>query len=227
MASKLPPTSLVRVNDTHRLVPTRFEASVLNALADSDEDFNAIVELDAATNDRILAEHGRLPGIGIHELVFGVPYYRIVNAAFAHPHPLGGRFNSPERGAWYASLEIETSLAEVVHRHSVDLAEIGVFEDEVSYRDYLADFSAQLHDLRGNKRAFATYLDPDSYVASQALAEELLRQHSLGVIYPSVRRKGGTCLACFRPAVVANVREGASYKLVWSGSATPVVAPMS
>ena len=28
---------------------------------------------------------------GIHELVFGVPYYWIVNAAFCHAHPLGSR----------------------------------------------------------------------------------------------------------------------------------------
>jgi hypothetical protein len=41
-----------------------------------------IADLDGATNDRLLAEHALLPGIGIHELVFGLPYYRIVNAAF-------------------------------------------------------------------------------------------------------------------------------------------------
>ena len=32
-----------------------------------------------------------------HNRVFGVPYFRIVNAAFCHPHPLGSRFNSAER----------------------------------------------------------------------------------------------------------------------------------
>ena len=37
---------------------------------------------------------------------------------------------------------------------------------------------------------------------------ELLNQGSAGVIYPSVRHRGGTCLACFRPALVVNVRRG-------------------
>src|SRR5262249_25759872 len=36
-----------------------------------------------------LAENNLLPGIGIHELVFGIPHYRIVNAAFCHAHPFG------------------------------------------------------------------------------------------------------------------------------------------
>jgi hypothetical protein len=45
--------------------------------------------------------------------VFGVPNYRIVNAAFVHAHPLGSRFNGPDRGAWYAGFEVETSQAEV------------------------------------------------------------------------------------------------------------------
>ena len=71
----------------------------------------------------MLAENNLLPGIGIHELVFGVPNYRIVNAAFCHPHPLGSRFNGPDRGAWYAGTELETAHAEVVYHRGNELAE--------------------------------------------------------------------------------------------------------
>ena len=88
---------------------------------------------------------------------------------------------------------------------SVQLAEIGRFEDSVTYDDYLADVTADLHDLR-RPRAYRAYLDPRSYVESQALAERLLEAGSLGVVYPSVRHRGGTCIACFRPALVGNVR---------------------
>jgi hypothetical protein len=45
-------------------------------------------------DNRLLAENNLLPGIGIHELVFGIPHYRIVNAAFCHVQPLGSRFNA-------------------------------------------------------------------------------------------------------------------------------------
>jgi hypothetical protein len=46
---------------------------------------------------------------------------------------------------------------------------------------------------------------------------------ALGVVYPSVRRRGGTCLACFRPALVANVRKGATYRFVWQGRPRPAI----
>ncbi|MEJ0005411.1 MAG: RES family NAD+ phosphorylase [Steroidobacteraceae bacterium] len=87
------------------------------------------------------------------------------------------------------------------------MAEIGRLEDEVTYDDYLADVSAQLHDLRAAP-AFSHCLAPDSYGASQLLAERLLASGSMGVIYPSVRRPGGTCLSLFRPALVAQLRKG-------------------
>jgi hypothetical protein len=44
------------------------------------------------------------------------------------------------------------------------------------------------------------------------------------LIYPSVRHRGGTCLACFRPALVLNVRKGWVVSLEFShASATPTV----
>jgi hypothetical protein len=59
------------------------------------------------------------------------------------------------------------------------------------------------------------------------LAENLLAAGSLGIVYPSVREPGGTCLACFRPALVMNVAKGASYRLRWNGETTPSVSVAS
>lgn len=216
----LPPVSLLRQFDTHRLVPsarTPRGESVLVPLAEDDRDLPAIFELDAATNDRLLAAEQRLPGIGLEELVFAVPHAAVIDAAFCHPHPLGGRFSGPDRGAWYAGFELETSQAEVAFHKSVQLAEVGRFEDTVTYDDYLADFSASFHDLR-RARGFRGCLDPESYVESQALAERLVDAESLGIVYPSVRRAAGTCLACFRPALVTNVRRGKTYRFAWRGT---------
>ena len=223
----LPPVTLVRQFDTHRLVPSRLlpdEDAILATLADGDDgDLQAILDLDAATNDRLLAQQQRLAGIGLEELVFGVPHADVINAAFCHAHPLGARFSGPERGAWYAALDVATSQAEVGFHKAVQLAEIGRFEDSVTYDDYLADFSASVHDLCGAP-AFAPILNPRSYVQSQALAERLLAGGSLGVVYPSVRRSGGTCIAAFRPALVANVRRARTYRFTWNGPAVPAVA---
>jgi hypothetical protein len=147
-----PPTSLVRQYDTHRLIPAKYsegEDSVLARIAHSDEDLQNIFDLDGVTNDRLLGEHALLPGIGIHELVFGLPYYRIVNAAFCHAHPLGSRFNAPDRGAWYAAFELDTAQAEVAYHKWRELLEVNWLEEEVTYDDYLADFSAEFHNIRG------------------------------------------------------------------------------
>jgi RES domain-containing protein len=214
-----PRLRLIRERDTHRLVPSKYRAkeSVLARIADGD-DLRAIFDLEQATNDRLLAEHQRLPDIGPHELVFGVPSHHVINAAFCHAHPLGARFNGPDRGAWYAAFELRTAQAEVAFHRSVELAEIDWRADEAAtYDDYLADVSGELHDLRRDRR-FADCLEPDSYQSSQELGQRLLDQGSLGVVYPSVRRSGGTCLACFRPAVVANVRRHGRYVFTFSAA---------
>lgn len=221
----LPSTTLVRRNDTHRLIPSQHRdegRTVLALLTGSDAELADLYDLDNATNDRLLAENDLLPDIRVHELLFGVPYYRIVNASFTHAHPLGSRFNGPDRGAWYAAFEIRTAPSEVAFHKTLHLEEIGRFDDDVTFDDYLADFSCELHDLR-NGREFDECLDPESYVASQTLAAQLLDTGSLGIIYPSVRRAGGTCIACFRPALVMNVRRAKTYRFRWNGTATPVI----
>jgi hypothetical protein len=222
-----PPVSLVRQFDTHRLVLSRHLPrgdSVLVAISDDDAHLQAIFELDSATNDRLLAPQRLLPGIGLEELVFGVPHAAVINAAFCHPHPLGSRFNGPDRGAWYAAFALETSQAEAGFHKSVQLAEIGRFEDTVTYDDYLADFSAHFHYLRSAPPGMRACLNPDTYVGSQALAEQLLEAEALGVVYPSVRHAGGTCVACFRPALVTNVRRGRTYRFTWAGGPEPVIS---
>ncbi len=204
--------------DTHRLLPAKYsphEDSVLTRLSDDDDEtLRLIFELDNATNARLLAEENRSLNISPRELVFNVPNYRVINAAFTHANPLGARFSTPNRGAWYAGFELATCKAEVIFHKSVEYAEIDWQErEEIAYDDYLADFTATFHDLRG---IASEALSPTSYARSQQLAVELMEQDSLGIIYPSVRREGGTCLACFRPTIVGNVRKSARYTLIWT-----------
>ena len=92
----------------------------------------------------------------------------------------------------------------------------------MTYQSLLADFGASFHDVRGDA-AYAACLDPASYIASQQLANTLLDAGSMGVIFPSVRRPGGTNLACFRPALVGNVRKAHAYRLTWAGRPEPLV----
>ena len=257
-----PPLTPLRRFDTHRLLPAKYGSnldSVLTRLVDemsSPDDLHNIFELDNATNARLLAEDGRSLDITARELVYRVPQAHIINAAFTHPNPLGARFSTPGRGAWYAAFEVSTCKAEVLFHKAIEYAEIAWNErEEILYDDYLADFTGTFHDLRpealnqlnsptegtlrlqaslakqfeadddspptqdrqrSQKSDFTECLSPTSYVTSQTLAAALVDEGSLGILYPSVRKDGGTCLACFRPSVVANVRKGFRYKLTWT-----------
>lgn len=218
-----PRVSRVRQDDTHRLIPSRFaDESVLTRLIDDPAILHALFELEGATNERLLGEAGLLPGISVRELVFGLPYSHIVNATFTHALPTGSRFNGPDRGVWYAAFGLQTSAIEVAYHKSRELQEINWQEKETfTYVDFLADFRAEFHDLRPG-RGFAKYLDRNSYTASQRLAAELLDKGSEGVIYPSVRHEPGTCIACFRPALVNNVRKSSEVSITFvNASAAP------
>ena len=197
----------MKLRNTCRLVPSVYpSAGILDRVA-SPEDLPLIFELESWTNDRISAELGLLHPIPPEEWVTGRPMASVVMAAFCHPRTGGGRFNPPDRGAWYAGTELATAHAEVVYHRTRELREVGIVEMRWQMRLYLADFDAPFEDVR---RRVALH-DPDSYAASQAYARELLAAGSPGVFYRSVRRPGGECVACFRPALVLRVRPDAHF----------------
>lgn len=223
----LPPTTSIKQDDTHRLIPAKYierDETVLTRLTRDRDELKDLFALEGATNDRLLGEAGLLPGITLRELVFGVPYAHVVNAAFTHGNPRGNRFNQPERGAWYAGFFLRTAEIEVAFHRAVELQEVRWMEKEIfTYVDFLADFRGEFHDLRG-ARAFRSCLHPVSYRASQRLASELLQKGSPGVVYPSVRHAGGVCVACFRPALVGNVRKGEKITVSFENAfAKPVI----
>src|ERR1700753_2605893 len=214
----LPRTAKISQDDTHRLIPSKYlddDESVLTRLTDDRRDLEALFELEGATNDRLLGEAGALPGIRVRELVFGVPNFHVINAAFTHANSLGGRFNGADRAAWYAGFRRETAEQEVAYHRGKELQEISWKEKETfSYRDFLADFRGEFPDIRTDAR-FRDCLSADSYKSSHRLGRELLERGAAGVVYPSVRHKNGTCLVSFRPALVSNVRKGAAVSIVF------------
>src|SRR5271166_6017027 len=217
-----PKLSKVEQDGSHRLIPYRYSdrgRPILNLLAQDDDDLlSDLTELEGATNDRLLGESGRLPGVSAIELVSGFRLAHIVNASFTHAHPFGGRFNSAERGAWYAAFEMRTAQTEVAFHRAAELKEVGWKAEEIfSYIDYLADFRHEFHDIRGDPD-FGDCLDPNSYAASQTLGLTLLTSGSAGIVYPSVRHNDGVCIACFRPPLVLNVREGPMVTLTFLGA---------
>jgi hypothetical protein len=139
-----PKLTALRQFDTCRLIPSRFaelEDSVLAPLADSTGTLHDLFDLDNATNERLRGEYGGLAGIGVDELVFGVPNFRIINAAYTYPRPEGSRFNDGERGAWYCAFEADTALAEITFHKTVEYQEMTA-STTASPTTQLPDFTA-------------------------------------------------------------------------------------
>lgn len=208
-----PPTVRLRHRTAHRLIATRYPSEGILDRVASAEDLDAVFELEGWTNDRISTELGILLRVPRDEWVVGTPMASVVMAAFCHPRPGGARFNDGERGAWYASFTLETAHAEALFHRGRELADVGVTDARLEMREYVAVFSGPFHDIRDEaRREFRALHDPDHYERSQRFARELLESGSNGLVYRSVRRAGGFCLACFRPKLVADVRVGGHFE---------------
>jgi hypothetical protein len=215
--------SPIRFAATVRLIPSRYPSvGILDQVA-SPEDLNAIIELETWTNDRISTEIGTLHRLPKEEWVLGKPMASVIMAAFCHPRREGGRFNGPDRGAWYAGRSTNTAHAEVIYHRTEELEEIGVFDTFVQVRAYLADFHGSFVDIRERRAGFDRLYDPHNYAAPQAFARGLLDSGANGIVYRSVRDPRGECLACFRPKLVKNVRVGSHFEYRWNGSRTPAI----
>ncbi|MBP1847528.1 RES domain-containing protein [Rhizobium petrolearium] len=215
--------------DTVRLISTaRLKGPILLALAPNQGALDDLAELEGATSGRLQGQEGGLLDLDPKELVFGRPGHTFINAAFTYTRPGGNRFNDDERGAWYCALQTETALAEVSFHLTRELEAINRFENVTDYAELIADFVGQFHDLRGGEFAADPSLSADpavAYPAGQALAKWLrTEKDSPGLIYPSVRSTGGTCLVAFHPSLVQNLRQGAIWRLEWQGGPKPEIA---
>jgi RES domain-containing protein len=215
--------------DTVRLISSaRLKEPVLLTLAPNHGVLEDLAELEGATSGRLQAQEGGLLDLDPKELVFGRPGHTFINAAFTYTRPGGNRFNDEERGAWYCAFQVETALAEVSFHLSRELEAINRFENVTDYAELVADFVGQFHDLRSEDFAADPCLGFDpvaAYPAGQALAKWLRKEKdSPGLIYPSVRSTGGTCIVAFHPSLVQNLRQGAIWRLEWQGSPQPEIS---
>ena len=213
---------------TVRLVSSaRLRPPVLEALVPA-EDIAALAEIEGATSARLLAEQRGNAGFGREEFLHGVPYAAFVNAAFAYSKPSEpNRFNA-SRGAWYAALEVQTSMREVAFHMADFLQKSGRYKGVVEYAELYASMAGEFVDLR----AMGSHpcLNPEpaiGYPIGNAIADAATARGLNGIVYPSVRHAGGTCLAALRPHAVQSVAPGALYRFEWSGHPDPKITRLS
>ena len=204
-----------------RLVASgRLRDSVLLGLVDRSR-LDDLAEVEGATSRRLREEE-----LGGDLAQSRRPHSNFVNAAFAYFRPRElNRFNGPELGAWYAALQVETSLEEVIFHLTRELARVGEYQTTVEYAEMWASFAGDFVDLRGVSPA-PECLHPDAstgYPAGNAVASQARALGLNGIVYPSVRHAGGTCLVALWPHVVQSVAQGRMIRVVWEGSPRPAV----
>lgn len=211
---------------TVRLVTTaRLRESVLAPLVDTEDEATLLAEIESATSARQLAETRGLLGLATNELVHDVPHARFINASFAYAKPgQPSRFSGAQRGAWYAALEVRTCLSEVGFHLTQMLAETGQYAATVEYAEMLCSLAGAFMDLRPMPEHPALGADiAVAYPIGNGLAEAARRAGLNGIIYPSVRHAGGTCIAALRPAAVQSVRQASVYRMIWRGRPEPEI----
>lgn len=209
----------IRWAPSYRLVPSRFPPVGLFDRVARPEDLDFVFAAEALTNDRLRDEVGELRLVPPEDRVSG-PGTTPVMAAFTHLNPEGSRFSDGTYGVYYAAKDMATAIAESAYHRGIFLARTKEPGGEIDLRSYLADIRADVVDLRGyGRRRKPDLMSPDSYAASQVFGREKRTAGAGGIVYDSVRRAGGLCVAMFRARLVTKCRQGPHICLVWDGSA--------
>jgi RES domain-containing protein len=224
------PVARIALERTVRLVATaRLRDPVLLQLVDRAW-FDDLAEIEGATSARLTAQQQGSEALQAGELVAGLPHAAFVNAAFAYWRPRErNRFSGPGRGAWYAAFEIETAQAEVAFHLARELVRVNDCNAVVDYAEMFASFAGEFVDLRSvAPRPACLHPDPAiGYPAGNVLADTIRGEGHNGIIYPSVRHEGGTCLVALWPAAVQSVAQGRVLRAVWSGNPAPEWSAMA
>jgi hypothetical protein len=185
-----------------------------------------LAEIEGATSNRLIAQDHGTDAVQTEELIYNVPHSKFINASFVYAKPGQlNRFSGSSRGAWYAALKVATCLAEVSFHMTDFLSQTDTYSAVVEYAELFASLAGEYVDLRGKPNHPS--LDADigvGYPAGNALASAAMVEGINGIVYPSVRQKGGTCFAVLWPHAVQSVAQGDVYRMTWSGSPQPSIA---
>ena len=202
----------------HRIIKSRYPPIWLFEDIADPSDWDILAEIEARTNPRVRQEIGDISLVPVERRISGAGA-SFVMAAFTHVSPdRPSRFSDGTYGVYYAGDRFEVALMETVYHFGRFLAatdEPGPLDE--NFRVLVGEFDATMHDIRDDLR-FADCLDPDSYVASQALARRLRDgAESNGILYDSVRFPHGSAIAAFWPDVVGRPVQGEHLCYHWNG----------
>jgi RES domain-containing protein len=180
-------------------------------------DWPLLIAAEQKTNPRLMETVGNLDLVPGTRRVAG-PGASYLMAPFTHvSSDRPSRFSAGAFGVLYVADRFEVALAETIHHHARFMSATAQAPGWTSqFREIVLNVQGALHDLRRGSADAA--LDPDDYAASQALGGQLRASGSEGVVYPSVRHAGGTCVGLFYPDLATSPVQGRHLDYHWNGS---------
>ena len=201
---------------SYRLIPSQFPPIGLFDTVTRAADLDAVMDLVGWTNDRLVAD--RIQRLPQDEWVYGMPNASIVMASFLHVAPGGMRFNGPDLGAWYAADNLKTAAAEVGHHLRREAVARGVATMARTYRCYAATLHGDYLDIRREQALWPEIYDGFSYAASQVLGEQVRSKGGAGILYDSVRLRGGVNIVAHRPRNIRDVVQADHFEITVSAT---------
>ena len=197
---------------SYRLIPSRFPPIGLFDTVSTAADAAEAMELSGWTNDREVADRiARLPE---DQWVYGRPNSSVIMASFLHVAPDGMRFNRAELGAWYAAKSVETAIAEVAHHLRREAIARGEDLMTRKYRSYSAELiGSDYQDICGLQASQPDIYRSETYSASQSFGEAVRSSGNSGIIFDSLRHKGGINTLCFIPPQITNVMQADHFEI--------------
>jgi hypothetical protein len=202
--------------DVHRLVPSKFPPISLFDWADTEEELEQIALLEGLTNERMQAELGRINLIPKEDWIGG-PGSTPLMAAFTH---IGqpSRFTDGSYGVYYAACSLETAIKETVFHRERFYSASQEKPCAITMREYIAKVKKPLIDLRSSEYDELLNPDPMFYDKSQDFGKKVYDEKHWGLLYPSIRKAEGLCMAIFRPPALTLPRQGCHLRYMWDGS---------
>ncbi len=187
-------------------------------------DWPLLMSAEQKTNPRIMETIGNLDLVPPERRVSGAGASWLM-APFTHVSPdRPSRFSDGSNGVLYVGKTFETALFETIHHHARFLLRTREAPGWTSqFREIRMTVTADLHDLTPPSVRDHPALSPDSYAASQALGRSLRASGSNGIVYPSVRHPGGTCVGLFYPDCASEPIQGRHLDYHWDGARVDLV----
>ncbi len=208
----------VRWREAWRIIASRYPPIALfERVSDNPAVWDVLIELEQATNPRVRDETGEIALVPTERRVTG-PNASWVMAPFTHVNRNGSRFSDGSYGVYYAARTLQTAIKETGYHFARFAADSSDPPRREDMRVLLGTLDAKLHDVsRLDDKAKRLILDAESYAHSRPFAAELRDDDSDGIVYPSVRDEGGSCIAAFWPDVAGVPMQERHLQYEWDG----------